>query len=215
MSLVPGVLDSKVFIACIPCTVEDDRLVKTVEEFGNILQYFYCPDKKNSDAGFAFFTFANAPTAQRFVQLMDGQTPFQNSIRPLRVSLACRKLFDGDAFTETGHLVPSASWRDYKTDEGFVYYHNSETGETVWEKPPYFLNFCKPAEDRPSTLSKQGGNMFTDEIHETQAASFDGVASFQRFQDFTFVAFCDSAAAAAARLAHPGRFVSRPGEISV
>ena len=40
---------------------------------------------------------------------------------------------------DPGKCLPSMNWEEYVSDEGYPYYYNRETGETVWDKPKYFV----------------------------------------------------------------------------
>ena len=163
MSRVPGVLDSKIFIANIPCTVTEEALKELIFSFGTVLQFFYVSDKKSGDRGFAFFTFEKTENAKSCESALHATIHFENSIRPLHVSFANSKTFSGEAFVDPGKLVPSAHWREYKTDEGFAYYHNAETDETVWEKPEHFTqNPATVSEMRTSGLGPRGANLFCE-----------------------------------------------------
>ena len=214
MSRVSGVLDTKVFVAHIPCTVTEDELLQAFDRFGRRLQHFYLADKRNGDHGFAFITFSEASAALLCVESFNGERVFTNCNRPLRVQLACEKIFSGKAFEDAGKHVPSASWLEYKTDEGFFYYHNSETGETVWEKPANFLQPLQAAEARSCLLGERGANFFATEVLVQDIEQFGKVSTFQKFDAFTFVAFEDSDAGERACSALHGKIFARSGELS-
>jgi CUG-BP- and ETR3-like factor len=138
--IVPGVLRSKVCIGCIPVTVEEAEVKACLQEFGKLIGFFYCRDAMNSDRGFAFATFSSESEANACVASLNGTTPFENSARSLHVKLSCEKLTDtrGTVFEDAGKGLPSTYWEEYTSEEGYPYYYNKETGETVWDKPKYF-----------------------------------------------------------------------------
>jgi RNA recognition motif-containing protein len=140
MSIVPGVLRSKVFIGCVPASVEEGEIRSTLQNYGKLLGFFYCRDGMNSDRGFAFATFSNDSEALKCVSGMNGSIVFENSSRPVHAKLSCEKLVDtrGTVFEEPTKPLPSTLWEEYTSDEGYPYYYNRETGETVWEKPKFF-----------------------------------------------------------------------------
>ena len=215
MKKVPGVLESKVFVSHIPCTVSEEELLEAFDRFGPRLQHFYLADRRNGDHGFAFITFSESSAALLATQSLNGSDLFENSIRPVRVSLACEKQFDSLPFDDFVAQVPSASWREYKTDEGFFYYHNADTGDTVWEKPAHFLPHAHVAiEPRAHKLGPQGANLFFAGSEVSDIEMFGEILSTKSCNEFTFVAFADAESANQARAAFPGRFSLRPGEIS-
>ena len=138
--VVPGVLRTKVFLGCVPATTEESEVRSTLTNFGKLMGFFYCRDAMNSDRGFAFATFGTEAEASACVAALNGQTPFENSARPLQAKLSCEKITDlkGTVFEEPARGLPSTFWEEYTSDEGYPYYYNRETGETVWEKPKHF-----------------------------------------------------------------------------
>lgn len=138
--LVPGVLRSKVFIGCVPATVEEAEVRACLQNFGKLIGFFYCKDAMNSDRGFAFATFASDAEAAACVQALNGQTHFENAARPVHAKLSCEKITDlkSTVFEEPARTLPSLAWEEYTSEEGYPYYYNKETGETVWDKPKHF-----------------------------------------------------------------------------
>jgi CUG-BP- and ETR3-like factor len=141
--IVPGVLKSKVFVGCIPTTTDENEVRQVLQRHGKLIGFFYCRDAVNSDRGFAFGTFSNESEAADCVSKLNGLTDvFDNSIRPVQVKLSCEKITHLDAgsvFVDPGKTLPSMSWEEYVSDEGYPYYYNKETGETVWDKPKFFV----------------------------------------------------------------------------
>lgn len=139
--IVPGILRSKVFLGCIPATVEELEVKSCLQEFGKLIGFFYCRDGMNSDRGFAFATFMNESEANTCVATLNGTMPFENAARPIHAKLSCEKITDveGTVFQDAGKGLPSTCWEEYTSEEGYPYYYNKESGETVWEKPKYFV----------------------------------------------------------------------------
>ena len=213
MALVTGVLGSKVFVACIPCTVCELTLKGAAVEFGSILQLFYCPDKQNGDSGFAFVTFADDDAAVQCVAALDKTRHFPNSNRPLSVSFARNKIYEADVFACSGLQVPSAAWREYKTEEGFLYYHNLETTETVWQKPEYFVSHLPILESRVSQLGRRGTNLFCIGVDISNLSKHGPILHYRDFSTFSFVSFTDLPSALAALNTFRDRMMTRPGEV--
>jgi CUG-BP- and ETR3-like factor len=142
MSQVPGVLKSKVFIGCVPATVEEAELKQILSRFGKLIGLFYCRDSGASDRGFSIVTYSSETEAAAAISGGNGQSLFENAIRPAQVKLVCDKITStsdpNSVFTDPGRPLPSAHWEEYTSDEGFPYYYNKDTGETVWEKPKYY-----------------------------------------------------------------------------
>jgi CUG-BP- and ETR3-like factor len=140
--VVSGVLRSKVFIGCIPSTVEENEVRSEIGKSGKLIGFFYCKDQSNiSDRGIAFCTFSNEAEANKCIESVNGVELFPNSIRALQAKLLCEKIVDVDStsvFVDSGSLLPSTSWEEYTSDEGHPYYYNKATGETVWDKPQYY-----------------------------------------------------------------------------
>ena len=139
-SVVPGVLRSKVFVGCIPATVEEGEVRASLQSYGKLLGFFYCKDGMNSDRGFAFATFSSDSEALACVSGMNQTLVFDNSARPVHAKLSCEKVADirGTVFEEPPKPLPSTLWEEYTTDDNVPYYYNKETGETVWERPKFF-----------------------------------------------------------------------------
>lgn len=154
MAIVPGVLKSKVFIGCIPTTVEEAEVRSVIAEFGKVIGFFYCRDGMNSDRGFAFATLSSEQEAKACVDSLNNSTRFENSARPLHAKLSCEKIIDitYTVFQEASKPLPSSFWEEYTSDEGYPYYYNRETGETVWDKPKYFI----PPLPVPDPISSEG-----------------------------------------------------------
>jgi len=142
-TVVPGVLKSKVFLGCIPSTTEENEVRQVLQKYGKLIGFFYCRDAINSDRGFAFGTFSSDTEAADCVAKLNGVADvFENSIRPVQVKLSCEKITHIDAgsvFVDPGKCLPSMNWEEYVSDEGYPYYYNKETGETVWDKPKFFV----------------------------------------------------------------------------
>lgn len=139
---VPGILKSKVFLCNVPATVEETQVRSVVVEIGKVIGFFYMRDVQNGDRGFAFITYQNESDAHLAVSKLNGKFLFENAIRPVLVKLTCEKIKSLDnpglVFVDPCKLLPSANWEEYRSEEGHAYYHNSTTGETVWEKPKFF-----------------------------------------------------------------------------
>ena len=142
-TIVPGVLKSKIFIGCIPATTEESEVRQVLQKYGKLIGFFYCRDAINSDRGFAFGTFSNETEAAECVAKLNGVSDvFENAIRPVHAKLSCEKITQIDAgsvFVDPGKCLPSMNWEEYVSDEGYPYYYNKETGETVWDKPKFFV----------------------------------------------------------------------------
>jgi CUG-BP- and ETR3-like factor len=140
-STVPGVLRSKVFVGCIPATTDEGTVKSTLGLYGKVIGFFYCRDMMNGDRGFALVTFSTETEALNCVNCVHGTQVFENSVRPVYGKLSCEKITDltGSVFADPGRPLPSSFWEEYTSDEGYPYYHNRETGETVWEKPRFFV----------------------------------------------------------------------------
>lgn len=130
------------FAACIPATTEEATVRSTLASFGKLMGFFYCRDGMNSDRGFAFATYGSEAEAVSCVAGLHGETPFENAARPVQAKLSCEKITDlkGTVFEEPAKGLPSTLWEEYTSDEGFPYYYNRESGETVWEKPKHFVS---------------------------------------------------------------------------
>lgn len=154
MSIVPGILKSKVFLGCIPTSVEEAQVRALIAEYGKIIGFFYCRDAMNSDRGFAFATLSSETEAKNCVSALNNSDKFENSARPLQAKLSCEKITDisGTVFQEPPKPLPSSLWEEYTSDEGYPYYYNRETGETVWDKPKYFV----PALPIPDPINSEG-----------------------------------------------------------
>ena len=135
-----SVLRSKVFIGCIPATCEEGEVRACLQNYGKLIGFFYCRDAMNSDRGFAFATFATEAEASACVAGLHGGSPFENAARPLHAKLSCEKITDikNTVFEEPVRGLPSSYWEEYTSEEGYPYYYNKDTGETVWDKPKYF-----------------------------------------------------------------------------
>jgi len=161
--IVPGVLKSKVFIGCIPATVEECQVRSALSQCGKLIGFFYCRDVLNSDRGFAIGTFVSEDEAKNCVQSLNGTNVFENSIRPIQAKLSCEKITHIDAgsvFVDPGKSLPAMNWEEYVSDEGYPYYYNKETGETVWEKPKFF--FKPTAVDPPVSIETLAGSGFAN-----------------------------------------------------
>jgi CUG-BP- and ETR3-like factor len=160
--IVPGVLKSKVFLGCIPSTVEESHVRGILCQYGKLIGFFYSRDMINSDRGFCFATFSSEDEARNCVSELAGKEIFENSIRPIQIKLSCEKITHVDAgsvFIDSGRLLPSMYWEEYVSDEGYPYYYNRETGETVWEKPKYFV---KQAAIEEVSIEKLAGTSFVN-----------------------------------------------------
>ena len=155
MTTVAGVLRSKVFIGCIPTTAEEAQVRSVLAEYGKVIGFFYCRDGMNSDRGFAFATLSTEAEAISCVNALNNTIRFENSARPLQAKLSCEKIVDiaGTVFQEPPKGLPSSFWEEYTSDEGYPYYYNRETGETVWEKPKFFV---PPLPVLPDPISSEG-----------------------------------------------------------
>ena len=138
---VSGVLRSKVFVGCIPATTDETTVRTSLGLHGKLIGFFYCRDMMNGDRGFALVTFSTEAEALNCVNSVHGTEIFENSVRPVYAKLSCEKITDltGSVFIDPGRSLPSTFWEEYTSDEGYPYYHNRETGETVWEKPKFFV----------------------------------------------------------------------------
>ena len=159
-NIVPGVLRSKVFIGCIPASTEETEVRSALAMHGKLIGFFYCRDMMNSDRGFSIATFSTETEAQNCVNAMNGSTEFfENSCRPVHAKLSCEKMTDitGSVFTDPGRPLPGSAWEEYTSEEGYPYYHNKETGETVWERPKYYVPPPEPVISSPMVPSSSGG----------------------------------------------------------
>jgi CUG-BP- and ETR3-like factor len=156
--IVPGVLRSKVFLGCIPATVEEPEVRSTLQSYGKLLGFFYCRDGMTSDRGFAFATYASESEASSCVSGLNGTMVFENAVRPVHAKLSCEKITDlkSTVFEDPGRGLPSSNWEEYTSEEGYPYYYNKETGETVWEKPKYFM---APATPAPEPVAPAAGTV--------------------------------------------------------
>jgi RNA recognition motif-containing protein len=78
MSQVPGVLKSKVFIGCVPATVEEAELKQILSRFGKLIGLFYCRDSGASDRGFSIVTYSSETEAAAAISGGNGQSLFEN-----------------------------------------------------------------------------------------------------------------------------------------
>ena len=138
--IVPGVLKSKVFLGCIPATTEEATVRAVLSGFGKLIGFFYCRDGMNGDRGFAFATFSSEQEAVACVAALNQTEPFENAARPVHAKLTCERISDlaNTVFVEAGKPLPSTAWEEYTSEEGYPYYFNRDTGETVWDKPKYY-----------------------------------------------------------------------------
>ena len=129
-------LNRTVILQHIPCTATSQEIRGEISRFGRILGFDYFPDKleNGTDAGLAIVTLASEEEA---AQLVSNSINLLNTARPISVSHALDKTFN--ILPNPPIPVPSCFWREHASADGFAYYHNEETGETVWEKPPGFI----------------------------------------------------------------------------
>lgn len=141
-----GVLRSKIFVGCIPATTEEADVRSALALYGKLIGFFYCKDMMNGDRGFAFATFSSEAEAQTCVNSINGTEVFENAARPVHAKFSFEKItnLSNTVFTESPKPLPSTQWEEYTSDEGYPYYYNKETGETVWEKPKYFVAVPEP-----------------------------------------------------------------------
>lgn len=50
-------------------------------------------------------------------------------------------------------MLSQSSWREYKTEDGRIYYHNVDTGESSWTKPKDFEEIERMVTQQASTDS--------------------------------------------------------------
>ena len=164
MEFIEGILKSKVFIGCIPATVEEAEVRQVASKLGGkVIGFFYMRDVQNGDRGFAMVTYSSEAEALESVAWIKSNHPvFENLIRPVHAKLTCVKISQVGSelvFSDPNKPLPSSVWEQYTSEEGFPYYHNTETGETVWEQPKFFV--APPAETTPVKMDMITGTSST------------------------------------------------------
>ncbi|CAJ1393766.1 unnamed protein product [Effrenium voratum] len=162
----------KIFVGSLPDGCSEQLLRSEFSRYGRVTDIYV---KQNCDPGrqWAFVTFTSAAEALQAKEATDRALLLPGAQRACEVMLAKNQGMFGQAPLAHGgaggalapampgqppppktpppaHLTP---WRTYKTQSGLPYYHNSQTGQTVWECPTEF-------EPPPGAVAGRGGSRY-------------------------------------------------------
>lgn len=186
----------KLFVGNIPSPVTEETLRKKFEEHGAVSSLFYMRDQAVGDRGWAFVTFETLPEATKAVEALNGQRVFSAELGPLEVRFANQKAPGKEpAKPATGAATPAATaassvWQQFISADGHLYYHNSLTGVSQWEKPAELEPApvaapAKPASvaffnNTPMNIGPLGCNLFVANI----PLDWNDIDLVQHFQHF-------------------------------
>ncbi|CAE7236133.1 unnamed protein product [Symbiodinium sp. KB8] len=146
----------KVFVGSLPDGISDRTLRREFGRYGEVTDVFIKPGCEPGRQ-WAFVTFASASEAQQAKEATDRQLTLPGADRACEVMMAKHQgLFGQAPLSSFGQNMNSPSpaqpppprspppphmtpWRTYKTQSGLPYYHNTQTGQTVWECPTEFV----------------------------------------------------------------------------
>ena len=176
---------NKVFLVNIPCTVAEDELRDLARSFGRVTEFIYIKDSSgggegSGDGGVAVIGMGDKDEAEKFIEGVDGKEIFRNSARPAAARLMSRKLLENSNFFTHPHPVPSAFWSEHKTADGFAYYHNSKSGETVWERPADFRPNSSSFVDSSVGFQLGKYNLYISGFGDDQVAVEETVRELQK-----------------------------------
>ncbi|CAK9084341.1 29 kDa ribonucleoprotein B [Durusdinium trenchii] len=146
----------KVFVGSLPDGCPEHLLRQEFSRYGQITDVFM---KQGCEPGrqWAFIIFSSAEEAMLAKESTDKILQLPGASRACEVMLAKNQGMYGQAPLRAFGLGPGMQglpgqppppttpppphltpWRTYKTQSGLPYYHNSQTGQTVWECPTEF-----------------------------------------------------------------------------
>jgi len=162
----------KIFVGSLPDGCSEKLLRDQFSRYGQITDVYL---KQGCESGrqWAFVIYSSSEEAKYAKESTDKVLTLPGASKPCEVMLAKNQGMYGQAplrdFRYGGggcgipagqppppttppppHLTP---WRTYKTQSGLPYYHNSKTGQTVWECP---TEFEPPPGNVPGTNGKGG-----------------------------------------------------------
>ena len=135
----PDISECKILISSLPASVTESQLRSILAPFGKVTYFFHHP--ASTSPGFVLATFETRAQAESAVLNIHDTRPFGDI--PLFCKLANEKLFSvpagpksAPADVSEAELPPLPSpWQEFRSPEGFPYYHNPETSETTWSHP--------------------------------------------------------------------------------
>jgi len=158
----------KIFVGSLPDGCPEEMVRDEFSRYGRIMDVYL---KQGCESGrqWAFVIYSSAEEAKLAKESTDKILELPGASKPCEVMLAKNQGMYGQAPLRDFHLggagqppPPSTPppphltpWRTYKTQSGLPYYHNSKTGQTVWECP---TEFEPPPGNVPATNGKGGAS---------------------------------------------------------
>lgn len=162
----------KIFVGSLPDGCQEEMVRDEFSRYGRIT-YVYLKQGCESGKQWAFVIYSSAEEAKLAKESTDKILKLPGASKPCEVMLAKNQGMYGQAPLRDFHLGAGMAgggqppppttpppphltpWRTYKTQSGLPYYHNSKTGQTVWECP---TEFEPPPGNVPATNGKGGAS---------------------------------------------------------
>lgn len=162
----------KIFVGSLPDGCQEEMVRDEFSRYGRITDVYL---KQGCESGkqWAFVIYSSAEEAKLAKESTDKILKLPGASKPCEVMLAKNQGMYGQAPLRDFHLGAGMAgggqppppttpppphltpWRTYKTQSGLPYYHNSKTGQTVWECP---TEFEPPPGNVPATNGKGGAS---------------------------------------------------------